>query len=296
MPDAGVMLARYRPLFAVTVEHAFFADGASRGMRVEPDQASARVLARSGCLWRAMTNGVSVYCDVSRLELCESCLAESQPPFSLRFLGYADDPLFDAYTGGYTPRPGSILAFDGSAAVAEAPEQRLRLHQGECVSGEYLRAAEDSEWPADALGRRVLPKFSVRIGVERDELEASARADGTAAKCYVLRFAARETIWRYYLLGGWAKEQVRVVDLNDKIGFVPDAAKRFSNGRVAHAVRSQEAIALQEAPPQRFQLRAREEGKERVIVKRLPVASAGQFHIEVHEGAPTWVSEIYVNC
>ena len=77
---------------------------------------------------------------------------------------------------------------------------------------------------------------------------------------------------------------------------MPDAAKRFSNGRTAHAVRSQEAIALQEAPAQRFQLRVREEGKERVIVKRLPVASAGQFHIEEHEGAPTWVSEIYVNC
>jgi len=294
MPDAGVMLARYRPLLAVEVEHAFFADGAGRGLRVEPDAASARVLARSGCLWRAMANGISVYCDVSRLDLCESCLAESQPPFSLRFLGYADDPLFDAYTGGYTPRAGSILAFDGAAAVAEAPEQRLRLHKGETVSGEYLRAAEDSESPADALGRRAAPKFSVRIGVERDA--ASARANGALAKSYYLRFAARETVWRYYLLGGWAKEQVRVVDLNDKIGFVPDAAKRFSNGRTAHAVRSQEAIALQEAPPQRFQLRVREEGKERVIVKRLPVASAGQFHVEVHEGAPTWVSEIYVNC
>ena len=294
MADAEMLLARYRPLLAVTVEHAFFADGAGRGVRVEPDAASARVLARSGCLWRAMVNGVSVYCDVSRPELCESCLAEAQPPFSLRFLGYADDPLFDAYTGGYTPRPGSILAFEGGAAVAEAPEQRLRLHEGETVSDEYLRAAEDSESPADALGRRVPPKFSVRIGVERDA--ASARANGAAAKCYVLRFAARETIWRYYLLGGWAKEQVRVVDLNDKIGFVPDAAKRFSNGRTAHAVRSQEAIALQEAPAQRFQLRVREEGKERVIVKRLPVASAGQFHIEEHEGAPTWVSEIYVNC
>jgi len=294
MPDAGVMLARYRPLLAVTVEHGFFADGAGRGLRVEPDAASARVLARSGCLWRAMANGISVYCDVSRLELCESCLAEALPPFSLRFLGYADDPLFDAYTGGYAPVPGTLLAFDGSAAIAEPPEQRLRLHKGECVSGEYLRAPEDSELPADALRRRVLPKFSVRIGVEPDAV--SARANETAAKCYVLRFAARETIWRYYLLGGWAKEQVRVVDLNDKIGFVPDAAKRFSNGRTAHAVRSQEAIALQEAPPQRFQLRVREEGKERVIVKRLPVASAGQFHVEVHEGAPTWVSEIYVNC
>ncbi len=295
MPDAGVMLARYRPLLAIEVEHAFFADGAGRAVRVEPDAASARVLARSGCLWRGTAHGVAVYCDVSRPGLCESCLAEAQPPFSLRFLGYAEDPLFDAYTGGYTPRPGAILAFDGGAAVAEAPEQRLRLHRGECVSGEYLRAAEDSESPADALGRRAAPKFSVRIGVERDTVEASARANGANAKCYYLRFAARETIWRYYLLGGWTKEQTRVVDLNDKISFVPDAAKRFSNGRVAHAVRSQEAIALQEVPPQRFQLRVREEGKERVIVKRLPVASAGQFHIEVHEGAPTWVSEIYVN-
>ena len=69
----------------------------------------------------------------------------------------------------------------------------------------------------------------------------------------------------------------------------------LDDGRSTLAARSRSAIAMQRRPLQRFQLLAQQPAADKVLVKRLPVASAGQLHMETIDGVRTLVSEIFVN-
>ena len=296
MREAPTLLARYRPLFSIAVEHQFFADTLCRGLRLEPYRQSAMLMEKGACVWRPQIGGVAVYADVSRLELLRSWFAQATPAMSLGFQAFAEDPLFDGYTGGFRRDAESILSFSSGNAVAEEGGTRLRLHAAECVSDADLVAAPHAELPAGASRWPAAPKFAVWIQFDPDAIDTTSRAGDAEGKHYYLRFAARETLWQYNVFGDFSPEQVSVVDLADKNQFAALGPRNFANGRAGQRLRSRAPIALRERSAQRFQLRLQDHGSERVIVKRLPVASAGQFNIEEHEGAPTWVSEIYVNC
>jgi len=239
---------------------------------------------------------VAVFADVSRLALLRSWLAEATPAFSLGFQAYADDPLFDGYTGGFRRDADSTLSFSSGNAVAEDGGLRYRLHAAEFVADADRVSAQRAELPAAAGCWPATAKFDIWIKVDPDAFEPTSRAVDVAGKDYYLRFAARETLWQYNVFGDFPPEQFSVIDLADKTQFAALGPGRFANGRAGQRLRSHAPIALRERSSQRFQLRVQDHGSERVIVKRLPVASAGQFNIEEHEGAPTWVSEIFVNC
>ncbi|MBI3716471.1 MAG: hypothetical protein HY255_10800 [Betaproteobacteria bacterium] len=296
MREPSSLLARYRPLFSLTVEHQFFADNLCRGLRLEPYRQSATLMEKGACVWRPQIGGVAVYADVSRLALLRSWLAEATPAFSLGFQAFAEDPLFDGYTGGFRRDTDSTLSFASGNAVAEDAGARYRLHAAECVSDADRASAQRAELPAGASCWPAAPKFDVWIKVDPDAIDATSSARDAAGRDYYLRFASRETLWQYNVFGDFSPEQVSVVDLADKTEFAALGPRNFANGRAGQRLRSRAPIALRERSAQRFQLRLQDHGSERVIVKRLPVASAGQFNIEEHEGAPTWVSEIYVNC
>ncbi len=302
MPDSAnspvdnTLLARFRPLFSIAVEHLYFADKSCAGLRLEPYAQSAQLMQKAGCLWRATPGGISVYADVSRKDLLRACFAEATPAFTLGFQGYADDPLFDNYTGGYARNAALALAFNSANVVDEGG--RLRLHAGETVSEADQGSAQGAQLPPWRRFGPAAAKFDVAIKVDVDALDAVNEEfrDGPAGKNYYLRFAARETFWQYNVVCERTSGQVSVIDSADKARFEDGGVKKFADGRAAQLLRSQQAIALQEHSQQRFELRVQDDGRERVIIKRLPVASAGQFNLEEHQGAQRWVSEIYVNC
>jgi hypothetical protein len=110
-----------------------------------------------------------------------------------------------------------------------------------------------------------------------------------------VRFAARSPVWKYCLLGDWASEDVRIVDLAREAEFTPAVTENLAGGRDAKAIRSSTGIALRNRSSRRFQLRGVDGNTERVLIKRLPVAGARHLARETIDGTPTWVSEIYVH-
>ena len=85
------------------------------------------------------------------------------------------------------------------------------------------------------------------------------------------------------------------LDVNQDGAF--DESERVIDNFTFHgATRDSSApIALQERSPQRFQLRRQGTGADKVLIKRLPVASPSQINRETLGGVPTLVSEIYVH-
>jgi len=296
--DSGsdTLMARYRPLLSIAVEHGYFADVLCRNLRFEPCEQSAALLQKSGCVWRAVVGGIAIHADVSKTKLLRSCFEEMSPSRRLGFRAYAEDSLFDTYTGGYQRSDDAVLFLDSDNAVQEATSGRYRLHASDSVSDADRRLINSPSLLNNRRPRTGSPKCEVWIQADIDSLDEFSHAQDAVGKNYYLRFAARSTLWQYIVVGDWMQEQVSVVDLADKVRFSASHPRNFANGRVAQTLRSEEVISLQERSSQRFQLRVQDHGTERVMIKRLPVASAGQFNIEEHKGAPTWVSEIYVNC
>ena len=291
MHEADTLLARYRPLFDIAVEHRYFADSYCRGLQWRLHDTAAGLLQRTLCAWRATTHGITMYADVSRTGLLKDLLAETTPPFSFGLSIRASDPLFRHYTDGLGSDPAAVFALDSDKGVRE-DDGRIRLHTQDCVSADD-RATANTGTPRE---RSTAPRFDIRLAIDVDAFEEAAISPNAAGKHYCLRFAARQTYWQYNVLGDWPPDELGVIDPAERIGFEAHGTRHLANGRIAHTFRSKTAIPLQEQASQRFQLRVQEQGTERVVVKRLPVASAGQFSIEEHAGAPRWVSEIYVHC
>ncbi len=70
----------------------------------------------------------------------------------------------------------------------------------------------------------------------------------------------------------------------------------LSDKRPALTFRSKTYIPLRERPDCRFQLRERNSGAGKVLIRRLPVATASQIGKEVIDGVETAVSEMFINC
>jgi hypothetical protein len=287
-------MGTYLPLLSVEAGHGYFSDGACRDLELQPTAASAARLAHCGCLLRPLPGGLAVACDGDSLDALRLQAADPDDPFCVDLLARSHDPLFANYTEAPPPDgTAGVMLFDSAGAVAEGPDQ-WRLHAQPSV-------APDDRVPLDApvlaqmltpRQRRLPPRFAVRIRIRPEDLQDLP----PRAKRYVLRFQARATVWKYYLVGDWAQDQLSVVDLGREAEFEPAQPDRLADGRAALAVRSQARIALHERPAQRFQLRGRSNGgTERVLIKRLPVAGARQLSMESIRGVPTPVSEIFVH-
>lgn len=285
----------YLPLFSVEVEHAFFADAACRDLTLTPTPATAAMLRNTGCLVRPLRHGVAVAYDSAGADAVRMQAADPQEPFCATFVASIGDAWFGNYTEALAAAgdaPPTVLLLDSARAVSEAPGL-WRLHAAPFAGAADRVPLDDPALrePLTRWQRRMPPPFMVQVRLQPgnlDDLPPQGRR-------YVMRFQARSTLWKYYLVGEWAQDEVAVVDLGRETAFEPARPDRLADGRAALAVWSQDRIALQERPAQRFQLRGRSGGTERVLIKRLPVAAARQLSVETIHGVPTPVSEIFVH-
>ena len=285
-------MAAYQALFSIEAEHAYFDDAACRGLQLQPTPASAALLANTGCLLRPLRHGVAVAYDRDVADAARLQIRDAHTPFCLDFLGGTQDARFALYTE--LPGPaGTLLMFHSDAAQREDDGGRWRLHAHTHVSPAD-QVPLDEPPASELLTRRdrlVPPRLAVRVRVSEQDLDPP-RPGG---KRYLLRFQARATVWKYYVVGDWAQDEIHIVDLQRETGFDAAVPEPLPDGRTALAVRSLTRIALQERPAQRFQLRGRSGTTERVLVKRLPVAGSSPWSVETIRGEPTPVSEIYVH-
>jgi hypothetical protein len=326
-----MQIGPYLPLFDFEVEHTFFTDArCANALKFVLTPKSAELLQRSGFLARESDTGVAVLADSVRFEALSMIARDTEEPFHLTWLAYAADPLFCNYTEGLVYPPEGLPVFDSDRAVAEKPTGRWRLQREAYVSAADACSLDD-ESVVQALSRqRVPPLFIVtlRLGetgtwasavratvagasasgasaseatVPLGKPEAQAPADTPAAalqpdpKRYVLRFAARAAVWKYWLIGDWRDSQPQVVDPDGQAAFQQAQDATLPDGRAAVTIRSVAPIAIFRHSPFRFQLRGRAGSGERLLVKRLPVAGTTQLTREPRALGGSLVSEIYVH-
>ncbi len=287
-------MGSFLPLFSLEVEHSYFPNNVCRGLHIAPSTQSARLLARSGCMLRTTDRGVMVLFDASATEALRMRASDTLEPFFIHFLAHARDAAFANYTEGVFGSAQSVLLLDSRRAVLD-DSGRWRLHAGASAAAADMRRITSAR-AAKALSQRERhdqPHFVVSVRVCPADLPQTAQQ----AKRYYCRLQARSTVWKYYLLGDLAEAQagLQVVDLGQAFEFDAAVDERLPDGQSVLAVRSRAPIALQERSPQRFQLRRRGAGADKVLIKRLPVASPSLIHRETLGGVPTWVSEIYVH-
>jgi hypothetical protein len=286
----------FLPWFDLQVEHSFFSDNRCRALAFRCPPEAGMIVKNAGLLIRNTPGGFQVYYDESRYDALLSLAANPGEPLHLEFLAFSTDPLFWHYTRPSPLKEGSVLYFSNQNTAAGAGG-RVRLHQEEFV-GQADFAHLNSPSPGGLLGRwegRGNFPLVVNIDVPGDEVRALPGPPAATPKNYYISFQAGQTLWKYYLLGDLARESYYVNDREEQVEFVAEGQVSLAGERFALAFRSKTLLPLGERSNYHFQLRDRNSGGGRVLIRRLPVASPGQAIRESIDGENTLVSEMFIN-
>lgn len=289
----------YEPLFSILVEHPFFSDRRCKNLAFIPTDTCMTLMENTGLIMKNDINGIRVFCDLDRLQSIRLYVDDPIDPLSLCFKVYANDPLFFNYTDLPVSDGKRILYFDNRRATDDSTDP-IMLNTGHCVSEEDL--VEPSATIKTILSKKdaiVRPVCIVNI-CAKDKKKTACLLDQkhrVAAKNYAIRFDTRKILWRYYLLGTMKRENLYIVDPNNKTGFETPRNVALPGNRSALCFTSTSAIPLTEAPFPRFQLKEKNSGKGKVIIKWLPGASASRIHRDRDQANnEILISEIFINC
>lgn len=275
----------------------FFSAGSCRDLTFVPTPQSAIALEKAGLLTRNTLNGIRVFYDDDSSDSLRLYAADPDRPLTLGFKVFSQDPCFQNYTEPSPHKEDSILYFDNRRAAID-PTGRLRLHEGETVSETDFTPLH-SPLLAEMLSntdRLVRPLCVVNVCIAAGERRFFSDQLTIIPQSYYLKFKARSTFWKYYLLGHLAREDVAITDLDNETAFVFTGEESLADNRVAFAFRSTTPIPLREKSTCRFQLKEGNSGGGKVLIMRLPVASTSQITREVIDGEDAIVSEMFVNC
>jgi hypothetical protein len=281
-------LGPYVPLLRVDFAHGFFADGRCPGLRFVPVGDTAGWIRSTDAIERHSGSAFALYGPAQALAV--------EPKAVLAWQVHATDEAFPTCTDNPAQWPDELLWFDAGDALRDAGradrEASFRLHRGETVTHADVRPLT---WPLvsqslgtqSSNGNRLMPPLAL--------LRVPLAALPPAPLAFTVRLAPRETVWKYCLHGDWPEPQLQVVDLANGVEFGEPEPDRLDNGAPLVAIRSRSPIALAQRSERRFQLRSRQRGGDKVLVKRLPVAAAQFLAREQIDGESRLVSEIHVH-
>jgi len=288
-------LRAYKTLFCLDVEHTFFASGTLADVHFVPISATSVILNKAGLLSKETGNGLSVFYDHHGAEVLRLFAADLDEPLRFSFKAFSQDRAFDLCTE--TPsKPEAILHFDTAKAKLEG-SGRLRLHEQDYVSdGDFVPFTspllDDLLSPKDRL---LKPTFTITVHIAKEDVSGFDEPGTIHPRHYYIRFHAREMVWKYYVLGNLAKRNAYIADANNGTEFEALGETALTDHRRALLFRSKRPIPLRERTEYRFQLRERGSGVGKVLIQRLPVATADNFYKETIDGQEVMVSEVYVN-
>lgn len=293
------MNSPYGPLMSITVDHAFFAPGPGSHFRLEPTPLTSKLIDKFGILLRPSPNGVDLFIQQDeRADLLSGLGLEEG--MALAFKGFALDANFSTFTE-LGRRVMDETVFLDAKGARPGPDGQLCLHEGEFVTEANL-LKNDNPVIAGMLGRNfdpVKPNFFANIQFcDLVSFLQDAPPGVAMAPRFVLRFAARTSVWKYYFLNDVGSKDIAIVDLDGRTRFSRRGTTALpGQQRDAVTFVSDQAIAMQKTYTQRFQLREKGEMGERILVKRLPNANVNAIGKEMLEGSAVavLVSEIYIN-
>jgi len=290
-------MVNYAALYTITIEHGFYEDGVVRGLNFIPTESTARVIGNTGLLVKPVVGGVTVMYDKKDRESLQLYAEDNTEPLNLVFKVVTNDAAFKSRTDASLEVESAVLFFDSSDRD-ELIDDRIKLHDGKYATMiDAIRL--DSSQLADVLSRGERyrpPLLVVNIHVAEKDLKRVDSDNEVLPRHYYIRLKEREVFWKYYLLGRLARENVYLSDLDSNAAFVFLGKETIGGQREALAFRTTKKLSLKANPNYRFQLREKENGSDKVLIKRLPMAQIARLGREVIDGRNEVVSEIYINC
>lgn len=281
----------YQPLFTVSIEHSYFVDGLWKGLDFVASPATSKMTDGAGILVKVTENGIGVFYDEDKAQALRLYATDTAGLLRFSFKVYAKDKAFENYTTPYAQKENSILCFGNLGKTGDAEGGKIRLSELDFVSEADFTEMDAliAEETLNARDRRVPPDFVVNICVEPGNNACQNIRD------FCIRFSARQSFWKYYLLGNMNRGNAFIVDLDNRVEFEPCGDVVLPGNRPAKVFRSKERIPVLEKSSYRFQLREQGQGGGKVLVKRLPVASESRLGREAINGKSEIVLENYVN-
>ncbi|MBI1395191.1 MAG: hypothetical protein GC151_04355 [Betaproteobacteria bacterium] len=274
----------YRPLLRVDVRHEFHRDGICPALSFIQTPETARLIASRGMVFRATTGGFAIFRPDDR---------DADDDLVFTVVMQVADPAFANYTDLDGASSGAWYLFDRARAPNGTDDSVARLHEEPWVSASERMAPDTGQLLASLTGRvwAVPPLGVVRVSAGGNPAPAA-----DSGERYGITFRARRTLWKYYVLGAPASGVPPAIsDPDGVIEFESTGAESLAGNREAITLRSTAPIALQERPAHRFQLRVKTTTGERVLVRRLAVASPNHLGKDTIDGHEVTVSEIYIN-
>lgn len=281
----------YQPLFVLNVEHTYFSDGLWKGLDFAPSPATQKVMNGAGMLLRHTRNGIGVFYDAGKSHALRLYAEDTGGLLCFSFKVKSKDRAFANYTAPSIHKKDAILCFNNSETKNAEESGKIGLSKEDFASDKDF-AEIDTLVAEGFLGegdRRVQPDFVVNIYTE------FGRTDDFSAKSYSIRFNARQSFWKYHLLGNMNRSNPFIVDLDSQVEFEFCGDVMLQGDKPAKIFRSKQLIPVLERSNYRFQLREPGPGAGKVLIKRLPVASEGRLGMEVINGKSEVVSESFIN-
>ncbi len=290
----------FHPLVSVRVEHDYFRDGRFQALRFEPTRETAALAANANLLVRFSPGTIHVFYDETRRDTLRAYAASAPEPLSLAFKARSTDPAFATYSALPEPRPGAVLYFDNFPASVRDGVAWLHAEANAAADQpfEFPPPGEDDE-PASLSGMlsradwHLPPLFVVNVYLYGDGAGPPAFEPEGRAREGRIRFAARTTSWKYYLLGRLRERECSIVDRAGEVQFEALGNQRLADGSEALAFRSRQLLALRERSAHHFACRDAAGGE--LLIERLPVAGTRQIDRETVDNQHVDVSPIYVN-
>jgi len=184
------------------------------------------------------------------------------------------------------------LLFD-SEQTKKNPAGKTELDQSDKtrnieITRNFVRVSSPASRKQPSLGL-------VSIQVTQEELEQLIQSPPQVYNDYHIRFKARETYWKYFLVGDANREGVFLKDVNGEIEFDYLGEETLADGRQAKVFLTNQAIPMRDRAKHKFQLLVPKNNRTKVLVKRLAMASAKRINKVRVEDRELFVSEIYVN-
>lgn len=288
-------MGQYRPMFNISIEHGYFPSGKLPGVNFVPTEQTQKLMHNVNLISRRRPDGLTLFFDSEHLDALKLYASDENYPLRIEFQCEAEQQNFQNFTSAPALSANKTLFFDSSIADSQ-PVGKKYLHAEEFVS-----EAELIDRPAPASGHvsmadRNKPNLGViSIRVSGAELEQLATVGNEQYNDYAIRFKARETYWKYYLVGEANREGVYIRDVNDDIEFEYLGEEQVADGRMAKIFMTTKAIPMRDRAKPKLQLVVTKNNRAKVLVSRLAVPTAKRINKVIHQDNELFVSEIYIN-
>lgn len=274
----------YEVLLNVSFNHTYFSNKVFAGLVFTPSASTQLLFLNNGLLFKQNYGGFTIAYDTNFNGEKRSREEFTSNIVNCRFIATLNDFNFYNYTA-IAEKDISKKVFHFYNAVDDNKLLNNSLHSGEFVSENDLKNIADLDEtyfvkPFAILDLKIAPGL---------------------LENYSLNFKAKETIWRYILMGEHLQSlnSPAIIDNNSKEPFDGPEFLKFS-GTQGLAFRSKKAISFSETSVQNFQLVENfdiETGRYKVVMRALPKANPALITLIKDENsiANNNYSEIFIN-